>query len=238
MGKYGCCAMNNNQTSERAVLGQYATTSYITIADPYGKKTQGLSRHKKKQFLTEPGHLGRSNDTMFCKSFPWLSEGDKYKGQQMYLKTQPLASRKKGFLSSDAHRTDEFTNVCRTEQHRWALGREAAMKKLHERKKPSTANPDEKKGSSWLQTKTLAEVAPEFTTPHHLYDIGKGDSVTKFSQKCGITHNVTKTSHADWATICHRRTKLETKLCKQQSWQSQHTRTHQLSNPHSTGWKV
>merc|ERR1712028_213402 len=136
MGKCGCCAMNNNQTSERAVLGQYATTSYITIADPYGKKTQGLSRHKKKQFLTEPGHLGRSNDTMFCKSFPWLSEGDKYKGQQMYLKTQPLASRKKGFLSSDAHRTDEFTNVCRTEQHRWALGREAAMKKLHEKKKP------------------------------------------------------------------------------------------------------
>jgi len=178
--------MNNNLTSERAILGQYNTTSYITIQDPYLKKNQPLSRHKKKQFLTEPGHLGRSKDTMFAKAFPWLSEGDKYKTQQMYTKTQPLASRKKGFLSSDAHRRDEFSNVCRTEQHRWALGREAAMTKMHERnKKPGTADADSKRGSKSksLESKPLAEVAPEFTTPHHLYDIGKGDSVTKFSQK-------------------------------------------------------
>jgi len=123
---------------------------------------------------------------MFAKAFPWLSEGDKYKTQQMYTKTQPLASRKKGFLSSDAHRRDEFSNVCRTEQHRWALGREAAMTKMHERnKKPGTADADSKRGSKSksLESKPLAEVAPEFTTPHHLYDIGKGDSVTKFSQK-------------------------------------------------------
>lgn len=36
--------MNNNLTSERAILGQYNTTSYITIADPYLKKNQPLSR--------------------------------------------------------------------------------------------------------------------------------------------------------------------------------------------------
>merc|ERR1712166_128101 len=109
---YQRLAMNNNLTSERAILGQYNTTSYITIQDPYLKKNQ------------------------------------------------PLSSRKKGFLSSDAHRRDEFSNVCRTEQHRWALGREAAMTKMHERnKKPGTADADSKRGSKSksLESKPLAE---------------------------------------------------------------------------------
>jgi len=173
--------MNNNLTSERALLGQYATSSYITLQDPYMKKNIELSRHKKKQFLTEPGHQGRSKDTMFARGFPWLSDGDKYKVQNMYMKTQPFASRKKGFNSSDASRTDEFTNTCRTEQYRWALGREAAMVKLHQRnKKPATAD---SKMRTVPKTALLSEIAPEFTTPHHLYDIGKGEAVTKFSQK-------------------------------------------------------
>jgi len=170
--------MNNNLTSERALLGQYATSTYISLGDPYLKKGSQLSRHKKKQFLTEPGHKGRSKDTVFARAFPWLSEGDKYKMQTLYLKTQPLAQRKTGFLSSDAHRRDEYTNTCRTEQYRWALGREAAMVKLHQRKaRASTAPAAVKKAPA------LSELAPEFKTPHHLYDIGKGDAVTKFSQK-------------------------------------------------------
>jgi len=170
--------MNNNLTSERALLGQYATSSYTSLGDPYHKKGTQLSRYKGKQFQTNPAHKGRSKDTMFAKAFPWLSEGDKFVAQALYLKTQPREQRKNGFLSQDASRRDEFSNTIRTEQYRWALGREAANVKMHAaNRKPETP------GKAVRMAPPLMEIAPEFTTPKHLYDIGKGDSVTKFSQK-------------------------------------------------------
>jgi len=169
--------MNNNLTNERALLGQYGTTSYVTLGDPYHKKGAKLSRYNGKQFQTNPAHKGRSKDVMFAKAFPWLSEGDKFVAQALYLKSQPREGRKKGFLSQDASRRDEFSNTIRTEQYRWALGREASMKKMH------SATKMEYQPSDVRMAPCLAEVAPEFTTPKHLYDIGKGSSVTKFSQK-------------------------------------------------------
>eukprot|EP00658_Telonema_sp_P-2_P015904 TRINITY_DN16147_c0_g1_i2.p1 TRINITY_DN16147_c0_g1~~TRINITY_DN16147_c0_g1_i2.p1 ORF type:complete len:242 (+),score=69.56 TRINITY_DN16147_c0_g1_i2:268-993(+) len=171
--------MNNNQTSERAILGQYSTSSYVTLGDPYHKKNTELSRYKKKQFQTNPAHKGRSADTMFCKSFPWLSDGDKYFAQSMYLKTQPRETRKKGFLSQDANRRDEFSNTIRTEQYRWALQREQALARVH----ACNRIKDESDDVIVRMAPPLAQAAPEFKTPHHLYDIGKGPSVTKFSQK-------------------------------------------------------
>eukprot|EP00657_Telonema_sp_P-1_P010466 TRINITY_DN4909_c0_g1_i1.p1 TRINITY_DN4909_c0_g1~~TRINITY_DN4909_c0_g1_i1.p1 ORF type:complete len:185 (-),score=29.02 TRINITY_DN4909_c0_g1_i1:165-719(-) len=114
---------------------------------------------------------------MFSKQFPWLSEGDKFQAQALYLKTQPRDNRKKGFLSQDASRRDEFSNTIRTEQYRWALGREQAMHKVHQK------NDSDEPHAEVRMAPPLAEVAPEFTTPHHLYDIGKGSSTTKFSQK-------------------------------------------------------
>lgn len=106
---------------------------------------------------------------------------DKYVDKTNYLKTQPKDQRKRGFMSSDAMRRDEFMNHIRTEQWRWALGREQDFRKHHE------AQNDEKN-----LTKThprppplpaLGERAVAYHTPHHLYDIGKGNCVTSFSQK-------------------------------------------------------
>lgn len=170
--------MNNNQINTRALAGQFSVQASINLGDPYHKKGTELSRWKKKQFQTEPGHKGRTKDTMFGKAFPWLNDGEKFVAEKRYIQLQPAATRKKGFLTSDAHRRDEYTNVIRTEQLRWALTREEAMKKLHTKKvRPSTAPAKVK------MTKPLAETNPEFFTPSHLFDIGKGDAVTKFSQK-------------------------------------------------------
>jgi len=175
--------MNNNSTAERGVLGTFNTSTYIDIGDPYLKKNQDLPRHRAKQFLTNPAHKTNSKDCYFANGLgnahSWVSDGDKYLQQQQYLKTQPPANRKKGFLSSDAFRTDEFTNVMRTEQHRWALGREQAFVKLHQRNRP----PPSSHGGDVLGAIPLGEAAPEYKTPQHLYDIGKGDYITKFSQR-------------------------------------------------------
>jgi len=174
--------MNNNRTDERGLLGTYNTSTYIDIGDPYIKKRNDLPRHRNKQFLTNPGHKTNSKDCYFANGLnnahSWVSDGDKYQVQQAYLKTQPQANRKKGFMSSDAFRTDEFTNVMRTEQHRWALGREQAFVKMHARGRPPSAIKGDVLGAL-----PLAQVAPEYKTPHHLYDIGKGDYITRFSQK-------------------------------------------------------
>merc|ERR1712188_24898 len=111
-------------TTERGLLGQFTTS-------PYVKKGTMLSRYKKKQFLTMPAKKGRTKDTMFGKAFPFLADGDKYNDKTSYLKTQPRETRKKGFLSSDAHRVDEFSSTLRMNQYRWGLGRENALNKMH-----------------------------------------------------------------------------------------------------------
>merc|ERR1711998_234981 len=103
-----------------------------TLGDQYGKKQAMLPRYKNKQFLTMPAKHGRCKEALFGGAFPWLSDGDKYVDKTQYLKTQPQESRKKGFHSSDAMRRDEFMNHIRTEQWRWALGREADFRKRHE----------------------------------------------------------------------------------------------------------
>merc|ERR1711988_69945 len=124
-------AMNNGVTTERGLGGLFSTTSFITLNDPYAKKNQLLSRYKNKQFLTNPARKGRTKDTMFGRAFPFLADGDKYNDKNSYLKTQPRENRKKGFLSSDAFKADEFSNTLRTNQYRWQLGREAAFGKMH-----------------------------------------------------------------------------------------------------------
>merc|ERR1712216_569709 len=174
-------AMNNGVTTERGLGGLFSTTSYVTLGDPYAKKGQLLSRYKKKQFLTNPAKKGRTKDTMFGRAFPFLADGDKYNDKNSYLKTQPRETRKKGFLSSDAFKADEFSNTLRTNQYRWALGRERAMAKVHEvaakeKGTHKTAPPVER-------TAPLGDVEPALETPNFLYDIGKGKHVTTFDQK-------------------------------------------------------
>merc|ERR1711998_789964 len=123
--------MNNGVTTERGLGGLFATTSYVTLGDPYAKKGTELSRYKKKQFQTNPARKGRVKESLFGRAFPFLADGDKYNDKNSYLKTQPRETRKKGFLSSDAFKADEFSNTLRTNQYRWQLGREAAINKMH-----------------------------------------------------------------------------------------------------------
>merc|ERR1711934_563118 len=173
--------MNNNTCTERGLLGQFGASTYVTLGDPYAKKVDMLSRYKKKQFLTNPAYKGRVKEALFGKAFPWLSDGDKYVDKTQYLKTQPKETRKRGFMSSDAHRRDEFMNHIRTEQWRWALGREQDIKKFHP---ISTEDKYTKpKGEALPPIAPLGERDESFHTPQFLYDIGKGSNVTAFSQK-------------------------------------------------------
>lgn len=171
--------MNNGLCTERGLLGQFTTSSYVSLGDPYGKKQGVLSRYKQKQFLTQPAKHGLVKEALFGRAFPWLSDGDKYVDKTQYLKTQPRDARKKGFGNSDAHRRDEFMMTIRTEQWRWALGREADFRKHHKSTQAQLA----KTIPAPPQLASLGERAPAFHTPQFLYDIGKGDAVTAFSQK-------------------------------------------------------
>lgn len=130
-----------------------------------------------------PAKKGRTKDTMFGRAFPWLSDGDKYNDKTSYLKTQPRETRKKGFLSSDAFKADEFSNTCRTNQYRWALGRENAMHKLHVEANKKAGRYDDRAYTAPAKTEEIGKIEPALETPVHLYDIGKGKHVTAFDQK-------------------------------------------------------
>merc|ERR1711988_1010416 len=168
--------MNNNVQTERGLLGQFTTSSYITMGDPYHKKGTMLSRYKKKQFLTMPAKKGRTKDTMFGRAFPWLSDGDKYNDKTSYLKTQPRETRKKGFLSSDAFKADEFSSTLRMNQYRWGLGRENAFNKIHleankkreeaNKNRASTAPASSQRGTP--KTKELGQIEKALETPYFL----------------------------------------------------------------------
>ena len=73
--------MNHNLTTERAHLGVFSTTSYITIQDPYGKKAQSDDRLKGKQFSADFPKSGiggaRPNNSMFDREHKWLYGGEK-----------------------------------------------------------------------------------------------------------------------------------------------------------------
>jgi len=179
--------MNNGLTTERGLLGQFSASSYCTLGDPYAKKGHLLSRYKKKQFQTNPARKGRVKESLFGRAFPFLADGEKYNDKNSYLKTQPRETRKKGFLSSDAFKADEFSNTLRTNQYRWQLGRELAFNKMHleankkrEAKRAQTAPGGSRKVE---RAQELGKIDPNLETPNFLFDIGKGSYVTPFDQK-------------------------------------------------------
>ena len=47
----------------------------------------------------------------------------------LYIETQPLDARKRGFGSKDAHRRDEFSNAVRTQQYRESIRKEMELRK-------------------------------------------------------------------------------------------------------------
>lgn len=132
--------MNNNKLDEAALLaggkGVFAKTSYITIGtadkpEEYTKKSMERASYKGKQFAYAPPKEGMAgaatNDVYFEKKHNWISDGDKYVDKLRYKDAQP--EKKKGFLTSDFHKRDEFSNTIRTEQYREQLTQEEKYSK-------------------------------------------------------------------------------------------------------------
>tara|TARA_B100000780_G_C21079701_1_gene434742 strand:+ start:217 stop:897 length:681 start_codon:yes stop_codon:yes gene_type:complete len=108
---------------------------FIKSTDPYEKKSRSKNaRFNGKQFTTKP--LKKScglpgsvpgtvlNNNLFSAYDGYSKKPDPYRSQVKYIETQPPDKRNKGFGSGDAFKTDEFTNVIRTETYREQLKRE------------------------------------------------------------------------------------------------------------------
>lgn len=74
-------AMNNNLTTERAHLGVFSTSSYISIGDTYVKKHDKDPRLGGKQFAADFPKEGiggaRPNNSLFEREHKWLFGGEK-----------------------------------------------------------------------------------------------------------------------------------------------------------------
>lgn len=128
--------MNNNRTDEAALLagtrGVFSKSSYITIGTEgkpveYGLKPPPREALKGKQFITNPSKKGDTNDVYFEKKHNWISDGDHYVDKLRYMDMQK--DKKKGFLTSDFSKRDEFSNTIRTEQWREQLKQENVLTK-------------------------------------------------------------------------------------------------------------
>jgi len=120
--------MNNNLTTERAVRDVFSTASYVTLGDkdkplPYGLMQKERSCYYTKQFLTNPPKMGimgsKLPDVYLERKHMWVSEGDTYKDKIWYKDQQK--EKKKGFLTGDFKRRDEFSLNFTTEQYREQL---------------------------------------------------------------------------------------------------------------------
>lgn len=101
---------------------------YISIGDPYYDPKANMFRQDKKgeknfkvPLVPMNGENGNFGKVTYAPSA--------FRESNMYLTTQPLEGRKKGFGSKDAHKRDEFTSAIATEQYRTTIRTENAMSK-------------------------------------------------------------------------------------------------------------
>jgi len=166
--------MNNNLTTERAHIGLFSSTSYVSIGDPYVKKGNKDDRERGVQFGCEfpkGGICGaRPNNSLFEREHKWLYGGEKYIDRTMYIKTQPPDTRKKGFNSSDAKRRDEFSMDIETNKWRERIGGEMEFAERFAKHQLENMSAEEKECMEKLMQ------APEKRWTHgpkHLFDLGK-----------------------------------------------------------------
>ena len=76
-----------------------------------------------KQIMTFPAREGRTNDVYFEQCHHWIDDGAQYRDKLQYRHHQP--EKKKGFLTGDFKRRDEFSSDFRTRQYREQLQGEA-----------------------------------------------------------------------------------------------------------------
>ena len=166
--------MNNNSQDTRAQLGVFSTSSYISIGDPYEKPPNKDTRLKGQQFkasFPKQGIAGaRPNEALFDKTYKWLYGGEKYVDRTMYLKTQPLDQRKKGFGSRDAFRSDEFTQDIEVQKWRERLRTEMEFAERFAAQQEESLTPEEIE-----ESKRLAAPPERRWThgPNKLFDVGK-----------------------------------------------------------------
>jgi hypothetical protein len=154
--------MNNNKLDEPALLagckGVFSKTSYITFGnkdkpEEYVKKGGERSSFLGKQLGNAPPKQGKTVDVYFEKKHNWIGDGDKYVDRVRYKDTQP--DKKKGFLTSDFHKTDEFSNIIRTEQFREQLRQEAKFTKKALELLGDTGQPEYVEPSNTMREETL-----------------------------------------------------------------------------------
>jgi hypothetical protein len=84
--RHTAARMNHNLTTERAHLGVFSTSSYISIGDTYGKKSEADARLLGKQFVADfpkGGIAGaRPSNSLFDREHKWLFGGEKYAARQ------------------------------------------------------------------------------------------------------------------------------------------------------------
>mmetsp|Transcript_1939 Transcript_1939/g.6780 ORF Transcript_1939/g.6780 Transcript_1939/m.6780 type:complete len:239 (+) Transcript_1939:151-867(+) len=162
--------MNNNSSAERALLagcnGVFSTTSYVTLGTKdaplsYGQKEMDRSCYNGKQIMTNPPKMGKTVDVYFQKEHPWISDKSNFEDRLMYSQLQK--EKKKGFLSGDFKRRDEYTAVFRVNQYREQLAQEASWNK-----KALQVRAGEREAAPEAVLKDEAEAAKE---PVFLYDL-------------------------------------------------------------------
>jgi len=210
-----------------------------------------LSRYKKKQFLTMPAKKGRTKDTMFGKAFPFLADGDKYNDKTSYLKTQPRETRKKGFLSSDAHRVDEFSSTLRMNQYRWGLGRENAFNKMHlesnkkrdeaNKKRCSTAPAGSQRGGA-TKSKELGQIEKHWRRHTSCTTLAKGNvsqrSIRNCHAKTGIRQIEMPMVHVIWVIGYRPLMRLGMRWSNSMTWRSQRMQRSRSFGVLSIEWGI
>jgi len=167
--------MNNGLQSERALRGVFSTPTYTSIGDPYGKKSSKDSRFGGNQFKADFPKQGLSgalpNNALFAREHTWLFGNEKYVDRTMYIKTQPRDERKKGFLSSDARRRDEFTLDIEVNKWRERIGTEMIFAERSRAMQEAKMTPEERAEAERIAREPPAE---RWTHgPKYLFDLGK-----------------------------------------------------------------
>lgn len=105
--------------------------AYITVGDPFKNPNGNPFREGKKGEKNVPvktamvAHNADGNGNFLKVTY--MPSG--YLEATRYLNTQPLASRKLGFGSKDAFKTDEFSNAIRTSQYRESIRKDTFLAK-------------------------------------------------------------------------------------------------------------
>lgn len=176
----------------KRILGVFSVPSYTSLDLPYGmtaedRKKRIPSQVMGKQFETKALKHGKTLDVYFDygleQKHKWLFAGKNYQDTQpqKYIDTQPPANRAKGFLSSDANKRDEFTNLSRSRQLLQTIERETAISKAGQERLM--------KENGGLEEPPLPDKFEEdegsyvYDGPKFLYDIGR-DADTQFCKKC------------------------------------------------------